>query len=154
MVQVVGNWDAGTVQKVTADAIATQGPFDGILVQEGTVGAINAVINAKHPIVPVGGDAGNGARMLISENKIPGVTAAQAPALSAMALTTAVTLLEGNPLPQTVFFKIPQKPNAELVADKDFFPKLPKSYYTATGFPGCDPAFTPEELLGQSAENN
>jgi ribose transport system substrate-binding protein len=154
VVQVVGNWDAGTVQKVTADAIATQGPFDGILVQEGTIGAINAMVNAKHPIVPVGGDAGNGARMLISENKIPGITAAQAPALSAMALTTAITLLEGNPLPQTVFFKIPQKKNEELVSGTDFYPNLPKSYYTATGFPGCDPAFTPEELLGQSAENN
>src|SRR5690606_19239834 len=38
VVQVVGNWDAGTVQKVTTDAIATQGPFDGVLVQEGTIG--------------------------------------------------------------------------------------------------------------------
>lgn len=154
VVQVVGNWDAGTVQKVTADAIATQGPFDGILVQEGTIGAINAVLTANHPIVPIGGDAGNGARMAIAEHKIPGITAAQAPALSAMALTTAVTLLEGHPLPQTVFFGIPQKKNEELVSGTDYFPDLPKTYYTATGFPGCDAPFTPDELLGQTAENN
>lgn len=153
VVQVVGNWDAGTVQKVTTDAIATQGPFDGILVQEGTIGAINAVINANHPIVPMGGDAGNGARMLIAEHNIPGLTAAQAPALSAMALTTATVLLEGNALPQTVFFPIPQKANADLVAGEDYYPDLPKSYYTATGFPGCDAPFTPDELLGQTAEN-
>jgi ribose transport system substrate-binding protein len=153
VVQVVGNWDAGTVQKVTADAIATQGPFDGVLVQEGTIGAINALLNAKQPIVPIGGDAGNGARMLISEHKIPGITAAQAPALAAMALTTATVLLEGNALPQTVFFPIPQKKNEDLVSGKDFFPDLPPSYYTATGFPGCDAPFTPQELLGQNAEN-
>jgi ribose transport system substrate-binding protein len=154
VVQVVGNWDAGTVQKVTADAIATQGPFDGVLVQEGTIGAINAMLNANHPMVPIGGDAGNGARMLIAEHKIPGITAAQAPALSAMALTTIVTLLEGNKLPQTVFFPIPQKKNDELVSGTDFYPDLPKSYYTLTGFPGCDKPFTPDELLGQTAENN
>lgn len=154
VVQVAGNWDAGVVQKVTTDAIAAQGPFDAVLVQEGTIGAINAMINAKHPLVPIGGDAGNGARQLIAENKIPGVTAAQAPALSAMALTTAVALLEGNKLPQTVFFQIPQKPNDQLVAGKDYFPDLPKSFYTATGFPSCAPVFTPDELMGQTPDNS
>lgn len=153
VVQVVGDWDAGTAQKVTTDAIATQGPFDGFVVQEGTVGVINAILNAKHPIVPVGGDASNGARMLIAEHKIPGITAAQAPALSAMALTTAVVLLEGNALPQTVFFPIPNKANADLVSGEDFYPDLPASYYTATGLPGCDAPFTPDELLGVSAED-
>jgi len=154
VVQVVGNWDAGVGQKVTADAVATEGPFDGVLVQEGTVGVLNALMNAHQQLVPVGGDAGNGARMIIAEHHIPGVTAAQAPALSAMALMTAVAELEGHKLPQTIFFAIPQKPNDELVAGKDYFPDLPKSFYTTTGFPQCAPVFTPQELLGQSPDNN
>jgi ribose transport system substrate-binding protein len=154
VVQVVGNWDAGVGQKVTADAVATEGPFDGVLAQEGTVGVLNALINAHQKLVPIGGDAGNGARMLIAQNHIPGVTAAQAPELSAMALMTAVAELEGHKLPQTIFFAIPQKPNDELVAGKDYFPDLPKSFYTTTGFPQCAPVFTPQELLGQSADNN
>jgi ribose transport system substrate-binding protein len=154
VVQVVGNWDAGVGQKVTADAVATEGPFDGILAQEGTVGVLNALINAHHPFVPIGGDAGNGARMIIAANHIPGVTAAQAPELSAMALTTAVAELEGHKLPQTIFFAIPQKANDKLVSGEDYFPDLPKSFYTTTGFAQCEPVFSPKELLGQSPDNN
>jgi ribose transport system substrate-binding protein len=154
VVQVVGNWDAGVGQKVTADAIATEGPFDGVLAQEGTVGVLNAFINAHQKLVPVGGDAGNGARMIIAANHVPGVTAAQAPALSAMALMTAVAELQGHNLPQSIFFDIPQKPNDQLVEGKDYFPNLPKSFYTTTGFPQCAPVFTPQELLGQTPDNS
>jgi ribose transport system substrate-binding protein len=154
VVQVVGNWDAGVGQKVTADAIATEGPFDGVLAQEGTVGVLNAFINAHQKLVPVGGDAGNGARIIIAQNHIPGVTAAQAPALSAMALMTAVAELQGHKLPQTIYFDIPQKPNDQLVEGKDYFPNLPKSFYTTTGFPQCAPVFTPQELLGQTPDNS
>jgi len=153
VVQVIGNWDAGTVQKVTADAIATNGQFDGVLVQEGAIGAINAMKNANHPVVPFAGDAGNGVRRLIAEGKYPGVTAAQAPAMSAIALAAAVALLEGERLPQKIFLPIPSKDNADLVAGVDYFPNLPDSFYTATGFPNCFPVFTPEELLGQTPDN-
>lgn len=152
VVQVVGNWDAGTVEKVTADAIATNGNFDGVMVQEGTIGALTAMANVKHPVVPIGSDAGNGARMVISQDKYPGVTAAQAPAMSAIALEATVALLEGNVLPQKVFLPIPHKPNTELVSGKDFFPDLPKNFYTTTGYPQCFPVFTPQEILGQSKD--
>lgn len=153
VVQVVGNWDAGTVQKVTSDAIATHGNFDGVMVQEGTIGALNAMKNAGHPVVPVGGDAGNGARRIIAEGGYPGVTAAQAPVMSAVALEASIVLLEGHALPQKVFLPIPQKNNADLVEGTDYFPALPDTFYTATGFPNCFPVFTPEELLGQSSDN-
>lgn len=153
VVQVVGNWDAGTVQKVTADAIATNGNFDGVMVQEGTIGALNAMKNAGHPVVPIGGDAGNGARRLIAEGKYPGLTAAQAPVMSAVALEAAVSLLEGHALPQKLALPIPHKDNSELKEGTDFFPKLPDTFYTTTGYPNCFPVFTPEELLGQSPDN-
>src|SRR5690606_14295710 len=50
VVQVVGNWDDGMGQKVTADAIAVHGQFDGILAQGGTTGVVQAMIDAKHPM--------------------------------------------------------------------------------------------------------
>lgn len=153
VVQVVGNWDAGTVQKVTADAIATNGKFDGVMVQEGSIGALNAMKNAGHPVVPFGGDAGNGARRLLSEGKFPGVTAAQAPVMSSIALEAIVSLLDGKSLPQKIFLPIPSKPNADLKEGTDFFPKLPDTFYTATGYPNCIPVFTPQELLGQTPDN-
>ena len=37
-VEVVGNWAPGDAQKVTADAIAAGGDFDGIYVQGGSHG--------------------------------------------------------------------------------------------------------------------
>jgi len=152
VIQVVGNWDAGTAAKVVADAIATNGNFDGLLVQEGAIGALQAFNNAKHPVVPIGVDAGNGTRMEAVAKKYPGVTAAQAPAMSAVALEAAAVLLEGKALPQKVNLPIPSKNNADLVEGTDYFPNLPPNFYTTTGYPQCFPVFTPEELLGQTAE--
>ena len=153
VIQVVGNWDAGTAAKVVADAIATNGHFDGVMVQEGAIGALQAMANANHPIVPIGVDAGNGTRMTAFSKKYPGVTAAQAPAMSSVALQAAVDLLEGNALPQKIFLPIPSKVNADLVEGQDFYPNLPSNFYTTTGYPQCFPVFTPDELQGQSAQN-
>ena len=56
IVQVVGNWDDGTAQKVTADAIAVHGQFDGVTVQGGSTGTVQAMMDAGHPFVPVAGE--------------------------------------------------------------------------------------------------
>ena len=62
IIEVVGNWDDGTAQKVTADAIAVHKKFDGITVQGGSTGTVRAMIDAGHPFVPVAGEAENGFR--------------------------------------------------------------------------------------------
>ncbi|WP_417695221.1 sugar ABC transporter substrate-binding protein [Roseibium sp.] len=154
IVEVVGNWDTGTSQKVVADALATHGTFEGVVSQHGTAGTINAMLAANHPIVPVGGDAENGVRMLMAENKIPGVSASQAPAMSAIALAAAIDLLKGHPLPQTIYLPIPYVYADQLAAGENFFPDLPKSFNTGTGYEECFKPFTPEELMGQSPDNN
>ncbi|MDO6588231.1 sugar ABC transporter substrate-binding protein [Salipiger sp. 1_MG-2023] len=153
IVEVVGNWDTGTSQKVVSDALATHGEFDAVVSQHGSLGTINALQAAGHPIVPMGVDGENGVRMAMADLGIPGVSAAQAPAMSAIALEAAVALLEGNELPQTVFLPIPRATSDELVAGETYFPDLPKSFNTGTGFPDCFAPFTPQELLGQSPDN-
>ncbi|MEM6941481.1 MAG: sugar ABC transporter substrate-binding protein [Pseudomonadota bacterium] len=153
IVEVVGNWDTGTSQKVVADALATHGEFDAVVSQHGSAGSINAMQAAGHPIVPMGVDGENGVRMLMSELGIPGVSASQAPAMSAIALEAAVALLEGNALPQTIFLPIPQVKSDDLESGVNYFPELPKSFNTGTGFVECFEPFTPEELLGQSPDN-
>src|SRR4029078_8513482 len=60
--EVMGKWDDPTAQKVTADAIATNGPFVGITAQGGYTGVVQAMIDAKHPFVPFGGETENGFR--------------------------------------------------------------------------------------------
>ena len=153
IVEVVGNWDTGTSQKVDADALATHGEFDAVVSQHGSAGTINAMQSAGHPIVPMGVDGENGVRMLMEELNIPGVSASQAPAMSAIALEAAVALLQGNELPQTVFLPIPQINADALEAGVNYFPDLPKSFNTGTGFVECFEPFSPEELLGQSPDN-
>ena len=153
IVEVVGNWDTGTSQKVVADALATHGTFDAVVSQHGSAGTINAMQAAGHPIVPMGVDGENGVRMLMNELKIPGVSASQAPAMSAIALEAAVALLQGKTLPQTIFLPIPQVKSADLKAGENFFPDLPKSFNTGTGYAECFTPFTPEELLSQSPES-
>lgn len=152
-VEVVGNWDTGTSQKVVADALATHGEFDGVVSQHGAAGTINAMQAVNHPIVPMGVDGENGVRMLMDELDIPGVSASQSPAMSAIALEAAVALLEGNELPQTVYLPIPSVTSDELEAGVNFFPDLPKSFNTGTGFADCFAPFTPAELMGQSPDD-
>ena len=60
--EVMGKWDDGTAQKVTADAIATNGPFVGITGQGGDTGIVQAMLDASHPMVPFGGETENGFR--------------------------------------------------------------------------------------------
>ena len=48
--EVVGKWDDGVAQKATADAIATNGPFDGITGQGGDTGIVQAMIDAKQQV--------------------------------------------------------------------------------------------------------
>ena len=48
-----GKWDPGDAQKVTADAIAAGGVFDGIYVEGGTQGAAQAMLDAGKFIVPM-----------------------------------------------------------------------------------------------------
>ncbi|WP_319529623.1 substrate-binding domain-containing protein [uncultured Cohaesibacter sp.] len=75
VVEVWGNWDDGTGQKVVADAIATHGKFDGMSVQAGTTGAMRALLDAKHPLIPVAGEAENGYRKIMAEKKAEGLEA-------------------------------------------------------------------------------
>ena len=70
---MVGNWDAGDAQKVTADAIAAGGVFDGIYVEGGSQGAAQAMLDAGKFIVPMAGEDENAFRMLCNANHDKGM---------------------------------------------------------------------------------
>ncbi|MEQ8652832.1 MAG: sugar ABC transporter substrate-binding protein [Kiloniellales bacterium] len=153
VIEVVGNWDTGTVQKVVADALATHGQFDGVVCQHGCAGAINAMLDAGHPVVPIGADAENGVRILMAKHSIPGVSAAQAPAMSVVAMMATVAQLQGHELPQLIHLPIPHVFSKDLKDGVNYFTELPASFNTGTGFKQCDLALTPDELLAQSPAN-
>ena len=110
VVEVVGNWDDGTAQKVTADAIAVHGQFDGFFAQGGSTGAVQALIDADHPFVPVAGEGENGFRKLVAEHSdegLKGISIGQSPGLVAISMKAAISALKGNPMPQLISVPIP-----------------------------------------------
>lgn len=154
VIEVVGNWDTGTVQKVTADAIATHGKFNGIVCQHGSAGAINAVLDAGHPIVPMGTDSENGVRLLMAKHKIPGVSVGQSPSLAAVGMEVAKLQLQGHPMPVLIHMGLPHVFTPDDLKDGvNYFTKLPPTFETSTGFDKCGLNFTAEEILAQTGDN-
>ena len=153
IVTVVGNWDTGTVQKVTADALAAHEHFDAVASQHGGQGVINAFNDAGHPMVPMGLDGENGTRRMAVQNGIKFMSVTQAPAMSAVAMLGAVNLLQGYELPVLVSLPINHIAAEEIKEGVHYFPDLPASFNTGTGYPACFPPLTPDELFNQSSDN-
>ena len=125
IIEVVGNWDDGTAQKVTADAIAVHKKFDGVTVQGGSTGTVRALMDAGHPFVPVAGEAENGFRKLCAENADKGLlcsSAGQSPGLVAIAMKTAIEALKGETLPQFVSVPIPLVEHPGLQGQRELLP--------------------------------
>ncbi|MGF1593893.1 MAG: sugar ABC transporter substrate-binding protein [Kiloniellaceae bacterium] len=153
IVEVVGNWDDGTAQKVTADAIAVHGKFDGVFVQGGSTGAVRAMIDAGHPFVPVAGEAENGFRKLCAKHADEGLicsSAGQSPGLVAIAAKTAITALQGEVLPQYVSVPIPLVEHPDFKAGENYYPDLTDNFFTPNEFPPCGVNITAREIMAKS----
>jgi len=123
VVEVVGKWDDGTAQKATADAIAVNGKFDGITAQGGDTGVVQAMIDAKHPFVPFGGETENGFRKFCGKFGAEGLKCASAgtgPAQVAVAIKTAIAALEGKVVPQSVKLPLAKAESPNLKEGTDF----------------------------------
>jgi ribose transport system substrate-binding protein len=110
VIEVMGKWDDPTAQKVSADAIAVHKKFDGITGQGGDTGIVQAMIDAKHPFVPFGGETENGFRKFCAKYSGEGLKCSSAgtgPAQVAVAIKTAIAALEGQVVPQSVKLRSP-----------------------------------------------
>ena len=153
--EVVGNWNPGDAQKVTADAIAAGGKFDGIYVEAGSQGAAQAAVDAG-VTVPMVGEDENAFRQLCNDNHDAGMhcqSGGTGPAQSAVALKVAIAAVKGEIIPQSIalptsFSFSPYKVGEEV------FPDLPGGAFTGNNFPACNIGFTAEELALQTGDNN
>jgi ribose transport system substrate-binding protein len=153
IIEVVGNWDDGTAQKVTADAVAVHGQFDGMFVQGGSTGAVRALIDAGHPFIPVAGEAENGFRKLCAKHAGEGLlcsSAGQSPGLVAIAAKTALHALQGDVLPQYVSVPIPLVEHPDFKAGENFYPDLTDNFFTPNEFPPCNVNITATEIMAKS----
>lgn len=153
IVEVVGNWDDGTAQKVTADAIAVHGQFDAIAVQGGTTGVVQALIDAGHPMVPIAGESENGFRKLVAEHAdegLKGISIGQSPGLVAIAMKAAVSALEGNVMPQLISVPLPVATYDQLEDGVNYWSDLPDNFFTVNEFPPCGVNVSGPAIMAQS----
>ncbi|WP_088342561.1 MULTISPECIES: sugar ABC transporter substrate-binding protein [Rhodomicrobium] len=157
VVEVVGNWDDGTAQKVVADAIAVHKKFDGMYVQGGTTGAVRAFIDAKHPFIPVSGEGENGFRKLCAQHAKDGLlcsSATQSPALVSIAIKTAISALKGETLPQMISVPIPYVDAAGLKENVNYYPALGDNFFVGNSYPACGVNLTDVEIMSKNEANN
>ncbi|GLS40950.1 ribose ABC transporter substrate-binding protein [Mesorhizobium tianshanense] len=154
--EVVGKWDDGVAQKASADAIATNGPFDGVTGQGGDTGIVQAMIDAKHPFVPFGGETENGFRKYCAKFAAEGLKCSSAgtgPAQVAVAVKTAIAALEGQVVPQAVKLPLAIVEDPNFKEGQDYFPDQSDNFFVGNSFPTCGINFTAQEIMGQSKEN-
>jgi len=153
IIQVVGNWDDGTGQKVTADALAVHGQFDAVIVQGGTTGVVQALIDASHPWVPVAGESENGFRKLVaahSDEGLKGLSIGQSPGLVAIAMKAAVAALEGNVMPQLIAVPLPMADYTQLEDGVNYWSDLPDNFFTTNEFAPCGVNISGPSIMAQT----
>jgi len=152
---VVGKWDDGTAQKVTADAIAVHKHFDGMTAQGGSTGMVRAFIDAKHPFIPAGAETENGFRKLCAANTGAGLKCASGgtgPAQVAVAIKTAITALQGDVVPQAIKLPLAHVEDPNFKDGENLYSKQTDNFFVGNSFPTCGINFTAQEIMGQSEQ--
>jgi ribose transport system substrate-binding protein len=152
IVEVVGKWDPGTAQTVTANALAAEKDFTGVWCQGGTDGVVRAFQAAGVPIPPVAGEAENGFRkqMLALKDQFKGYSIGQSPGLVAVSIRVALDLLQGNEVPSAISVPLPEAKTEDLVPGVNVFPDAPDNFFTPVNIDACGVTFTYEEIAPQS----
>lgn len=153
--EVVGKWDDGVAQKAAADAIATNGPFDGVTAQGGDTGVVRAMMDAKQPFVPFGGETENGFRKLCAQHSADGlkcISAGTGPAQVAVAIKVAIAALEGNVVPQAIKLPAAVVADPDFKKDADYYPDQSDNFFVGNSFPTCGINFTAQEIMSQTKD--
>ncbi|MEZ5859214.1 MAG: sugar ABC transporter substrate-binding protein [Geminicoccaceae bacterium] len=156
IVEIVGNWDDGTSQKATADALAVHDHFDAVFTQGGSTGTVRAFIDAGHPMVPMAGEAENGFRKQIaalSDEGLKGLSYGQSPGLVAISIKAAIAALQGEKLPQLISVPIPVADYTNLEDGVNYWSDLSDNFFTPNEFPPCDVNITAVEIMGKTADD-
>lgn len=156
IVEIVGMWDTGTSQKVTADALAVHGRFDGIFTQGGSDGTVRALMDAGHPFVPMAGEGENGFRKQIAAHSgdgLKGYSYGQSPGLVAISIKAAIAALEGNVMPQLISVPIPEADYTTLKDGENFWSNLTDNFFTANEFPPCEVDIKAVDIMAKTADD-
>lgn len=149
IVEAFGQWDPGTSQTVTANALAAHDDITGVWTQGGTDGTVRAFLEAGRPLVPVAGEGENGFRKQMLEYKDQGfkaISIGQSPALVAVAIRAALDLVEGREVPSKISVPLPIVTTDDLEVGVNVFPDQPDNFFVAIDIPACNATFTIDEV--------
>ena len=156
IIEVFGKWDDPTAQKVTADAIAVQRHFDGIIAEGGDTGVVQALIDAKHPMVPFAGQTEIGFRKFCAKLSSQGLLCASVgpgPSDVAVAIKVTIAALDGQVVPQSVKLPLATAEDPNIEDGKDFYSGESDNFFVGNSFPTRNINFSAQEIMGQAKEN-
>jgi len=151
LIEVVGRWDPGAAQQVTATALSTNPDIAGVWCQGGTDGVVRAFLDAQLPLVPVACEAENGFRkqMLQFKDQFQGYSIGQSPGLVCVAMRAALDRLQGKEVPSAIAVPLPEANTADLVPGVNAFPDLPANFFTTIDIPECGIDLSVEQIAAQ-----
>jgi ribose transport system substrate-binding protein len=145
--ELEGKWGSGVAQTVMADFLATQPQVDGVWVQGGGPGVIQAFKDAGVALPPMAGEAENGFRKAMSEGEFAGISVGQTPGLIAVSMMAAIELLQGRELPHNISMPLPLVKSEDIESGVHFFPELPDDFFTPIKIPVCGVNLEPDAIL-------
>ena len=156
VVEVQGNWDEGTTQKVVADAVAVHKSFVGVSTQGGSAGVVRALADSGHPYIPIGGETENGFRKLCATHAGEGLkclSAGTGPAQVAVAMKTALAALAGNVVPQSIALPLSEVHDPDFKDKENFYSDQSDNFFVGNSFPTCGINFSAQEIMGQTKQD-
>ena len=156
VIEAIGKWNDAVAKEATSAAIAAQGPFDGIISQAGDAGVVAALMEAKHPFVPMAGETENGFRKLCAAYAKDGLkclSAGTGPAQVAVAIKVALAALEGKTVPQAIKLPTTAVQHPDFQAGRDYYPDQPDGFFVGNAFPTCGIDISVTEIMQQPDES-
>jgi ribose transport system substrate-binding protein len=149
--EVYGKWDNAVSQQEITKALTAHPDVNGIINQYGTFGALQALINLQHPLMPMTGQGENGWRMAMMQMKdkgLKGVSAGDPSVIGAYAVKIAYEILQGNvPKDKHIPVDVPVVTTEDLKDGVNVFPKLSPTIDAVTDIAGANLGLTIEDGL-------
>jgi ribose transport system substrate-binding protein len=153
LAELEGRWDSGTAQTVVADFLATQPQVDGVWVQGGGPGVLQAFADAGYEdLPPMAGEAENGFRMAMGNGDIEGISVGQTPGMIAVSMQAALEILQGRELPRVISMPLPLVTSEDIEEGVHYFPELPVDFFTPIKIPVCGVDLEPDAILAVEVE--
>jgi ribose transport system substrate-binding protein len=114
------------------------------------------MIDAKHPMVPFGGEQENGFLKFCAKLSSEGLKCASGgsgPGQVAVAIKTAIAALEGQVVPQSVKMTLAKIEDPNFRDGQDYYSNLSDNFFIGNAFPACNINFSAPEIMGQTEAN-